>query len=126
MHTFARRLRREQTDAERVLWLHLRARQVNDAKFRRQQPIGRYIVDFCCFDRKVVIEIDGGQHSAQVEADLSRSAFLAQRGLRVLRFWNHEVLTSLDAVLQQITDEMNAFTPHPTLSHKGRGKTSSQ
>ena len=88
----ARRLRRDQTEAERKLWSRLRGRQVNEAKFRRQHGIGRYIADFCCPERKLVVELDGGQHITLAESDQRRAAFLRQRGYRVLRFWNNDVL----------------------------------
>ena len=99
----ARRLRRDQTEAERRLWERLRARQLSGFKFRRQHPIGRFIVDFCCQEYGIVVELDGGQHAVQFEADHIRSEFLARRGYRVLRFWNNEVLENIEAVLQQIT-----------------------
>ena len=107
----ARRLRRNQTDAERTLWMRLRARQVVRAKFRRQHPIGRYIVDFCCPEHRLVVELDGGQHALNIQTDQRRTSFLAERGFRVLRFWDHEVLTYPDAVLQRIVDALN--DPHP-------------
>jgi len=89
---FARGLRRRQTDSERVLWWQLRDRQLHHAKFRRQHPIGPYIVDFCCLAHRLVVELDGGHHAAQIQADERRTAFLRQRGYRVLRFWDHDVL----------------------------------
>ena len=98
----SRRLRREQTDAESKLWARIRARQLCGAKFRRQHPIGRFITDFCCVERGLVIELDGGQHAEQVEADRRRSAFLAGCGYRVLRFWDNDVMEDTDAVLERI------------------------
>ncbi len=115
----ARRLRREQTDAERTLWSRLRARQVGGAKFRRQQVIAGVIVDFCCLERKLVVEVDGGQHATQGKADRQRTVLLAERGYRVLRFWNHDVLTSTDVVLQQIIAAL--IDPHPSPLPEGRG-----
>src|SRR5438132_13832939 len=97
----ANRLRRDQTDAERKLWMRLRDRQLNGLKFRRQQPIGRYIVDFFCAEYRLVIELDGGQHVDQIQADKRRTEFLNKVGYRVLRFWDHEVLTEPEAVLQK-------------------------
>ncbi len=91
----------------------LRARQLNGVKFRRQHPIGRYIVDFCCPERRVVVELDGGHHASQIQADQRRTEFLVQLGYRVLRFWDHEVLTNPDAVLEQIAEAVTH--PHPML-----------
>jgi adenine-specific DNA-methyltransferase len=98
----ARQLRRDQTDAEQVLWGRLRDRQLCDAKFRRQHPIGPFIADFCCPQRKLIVEMDGGQHAEALAADQKRSRFLENQGYRVLRFWDHEVLTHTDAVLERI------------------------
>src|SRR5438876_3003516 len=104
--TRARRLRREQTDAEAKLWSRLRRRQVYGAKFCRQAPIGPFITDFCCFDPKLIVELDGGQHAETAEADARRTAYLQRRGYRVLRFWNFEVLRYLDDVLERIAEEV--------------------
>jgi very-short-patch-repair endonuclease len=98
----ARELRGNQTDAERMLWQGLRLHQMGDLRFRRQHAIGHYIVDFCCLKPKLIIEVDGGHHQQQKEYDDERTAFLATKGFRVMRFWNHEVLNDLDAVLQEI------------------------
>ena len=98
----ARALRRDLTDAERIIWNELRAHRLNGAGFRRQTPIGPYIVDFICHEAKLVVELDGGQHSEQIEADQKRSAFMESHGFRVLRFWNDQVLTDTDGVLEQI------------------------
>src|SRR5712691_13269379 len=96
MHrSHARRLRQNPTEAERALWRHLCLRQLNGHKFRRQQPIGPYIVDFVCLETRLIIELDGGQHSTQTASDTERSAWLKMQGLRVLRFWNHEVLQDI-------------------------------
>jgi len=108
-----KRLRRNDTDAERKLWMRLRDRQLNGLKFRRQQPIGRYIVDFFCPEYRLVIELDGGQHADQIQADKRRTELLNKAGYRVLRFWDNEVLTSIDAVLERIADAMNPPHPHP-------------
>ena len=103
----ARRLRRTSTEAEKLLWQKLRARQLGGAKFRRQTPIGPYIVDFVCFEHKLVLEIDGGQHNESKgrQHDIERTAWLEAQGLRVLRFWNNQVLTSLEGVLQRTLQE---------------------
>ena len=107
----ARDLRRNHTEAERKLWSRLRCRQVIGAKFRRQHVIGRYIADFCCPERRLVVELDGGQHMGQVDSDLQRTLFLRHRGYRVLRFWNNDVLVNTDVVLQQIAKAL--IDPHP-------------
>ena len=83
------------TDAERQLWLALRGKQMAGYKFRRQHPFDDFILDFVCLDKKLVIEVDGGQHSEQIEANAVRTDKLAKAGFRVLRFWNNEVLREL-------------------------------
>jgi very-short-patch-repair endonuclease len=100
----ARRLRRSQTDAERLLWSKLRNRGLGRWKFRRQMPIGRYIVDFCCPDAWLIVELDGGQHSFEAAAakDLLRTCDLERCGYLVLRFWNREVTENLDGVCETI------------------------
>jgi very-short-patch-repair endonuclease len=100
----ARQLRREMSDAERLLWRHFRAHRFQDASFRRQVPIGPYIADFVCHSQKLVIELDGGQHAEPeaLLADATRTQWLERRGYRVLRFWNTDVLTGTDAVLHMI------------------------
>lgn len=102
----SRRLRLEETDAERHLWARLRDRQIAGAKFRRQHPIGPFIADFCCPERGLVVELDGGQHASQQEADARRSEYLRGHGYRVLRFWDHEVLREPDAVLARIAEAL--------------------
>jgi very-short-patch-repair endonuclease len=98
----------------------LRARKMDGGKFRRQHPIGPYIVDFCCIEHRIIVELDGGQHALYVEADQRRTDFLSKLGYRVLRIWNHEVLVAPVAVLERILDELHG--PHPPLSLSGRGK----
>ena len=98
----ARRLRRTQSNAEYVLWTHLRARRFRGLKFRRQHPLGPYIADFCCIDRQIVIELDGSQHLGTANYDARRTEFLNAHGFRVIRFWNHEVLTAMEHVLQML------------------------
>ena len=107
----ARRQRRQATDAENKLWLHLRSRQLDGVKFRRQQPVGDFIVDFCALDVKLVVELDGGQHAERLVQDAERSAFLERSGYRVLRFWNNQVLENLDAVLERIAEVAAARAP---------------
>ena len=95
-----------QTDAESRLWLHLRSRQVSGVKFRRQQPIGPFIVGFCCLEPKLVVEIDGGQHAERAHEDAVRTGYLERSGYRVLRFWNNEVLRNTEAVVEGIAEEV--------------------
>ncbi|MEL7680868.1 endonuclease domain-containing protein [Citromicrobium bathyomarinum] len=96
----ARALRKASTDAEALLWSHLRNRQFRNLKFRRQVPLGHYIVDFYCHEFQLVIELDGGQHSEEV--DRSRTQWLEGEGYRVVRFWNNEVLDNTDGVLADL------------------------
>ena len=103
----ARRLRRDATDVENVLWRALRE-GFPHLRFRRQHPIGLYIVDFACPSQKLAIELDGGQHAGQAEADAARTAELARRGYRVIRFWNNDVLDNLAGVLERIREELDA------------------
>jgi very-short-patch-repair endonuclease len=101
----ARQLRRDQTGAELELWMRLRGRQLV-AKFRPNIEIGRYIADFCCLEQRLVIELDGGQHLEQVEADRKHTVYMTSRGFLVLRFWNDQVLKETSAVLDQILHEL--------------------
>jgi len=103
----ARQLRVRQTEAERLLWFLLRDRRLNGAKFRRQVPIGNYIVDFVCQEAKLIVELDGGQHADQVEYDTARSKWLAGVGYRVLRFWNNDLTENEEGVLTAIFNELN-------------------
>jgi very-short-patch-repair endonuclease len=114
----ARRLRRAQTDAERKLWYRLSNRQLARHKFVRQDPIGPYIADFVCRESRLVVELDGSQH-AESAHDRVRDAFLVERGYRVLRFWNHEVMKSPDSVLDTIFAALGA-APSPRLRGEGR------
>ncbi|CAD5107665.1 endonuclease domain-containing protein [Zestomonas carbonaria] len=98
----AKRLRSNMTDAEARIWYYLRGHRFMGLKFRRQKPVGPYIVDFVCLERFLVIELDGGQHQEQAERDRTRDRYLQARGFRVLRFWNHEVLGETEAVLEAI------------------------
>ncbi|MFZ3209543.1 MAG: DUF559 domain-containing protein [Geobacteraceae bacterium] len=98
----ARGLRNNCTDAERVLWRHLRSSQIEGVKFRRQQPIEDYIVDFVSFFPKLIIELDGGQHSRNQEYDEKRDTCLRKNGFNVLRFWNNEVNENIEGVLEVI------------------------
>ena len=100
----AKALRRNATHVETILWRQLRARQIEGVKFRRQQPIDGYIVDFVSFETRLVIELDGGQHAMnrQKDKDIKRDRCLTRNGFKVLRFWNHHVLGNLDGVLESI------------------------
>jgi very-short-patch-repair endonuclease len=98
----AMRLRENSTEAEKMIWKHLRGRQLKGLKFRRQQPLGSYIVDFICFEKNIIIEIDGGQHVLQTAQDDRRDEWLKKQGFRVLRFWNNDVLANFEGVLEVI------------------------
>jgi very-short-patch-repair endonuclease len=114
--TRARELRNNPTDAERILWRQLRLWQLDGYKFRRQQPLGRYIVDFVCLEKRVVVEVDGGQHGD--EADTERDNWLRDHGFVVLRFWDHEVLKNIDAVREQVYQTLQN-TPYLNPSPQG-------
>lgn len=105
-----RQLRKNPTDAERLLWRHICRRQLQGFKFRRQQPIGKYVVDFVCFEVRLIVEVDGGQHQEQLDYDRHRTAWLQSQGFRVIRYWNHEVLAQIESVL---TDISSYLTPSP-------------
>ena len=94
-------MRREPTDAESKMWLLLRDRRMSHLKFRRQVPFQSYILDFTCFEKRLVIEIDGSQHASS-KRDAARSTALAAEGFRVLRYWNNDVLQTPEAVLEDI------------------------
>ncbi|MBK1724966.1 hypothetical protein CKO23_22650 [Thiocystis violacea] len=107
----ARELRRAQTPAEAELWRQLRAKRFAGFKFRRQQPLGRYIVDFVCFEKKLIVELDGGQHAEAKDYDTARTQWLEQQGFRVLRFWNNEWTGQQEAVLETIYRALHAPLP---------------
>ena len=111
---FARTLRKNQTDAENWLWRNLRNRELGGWKFRRQYWIGKYVVDFVCVEKKLIIELDGGQRALQVEQDDQRSKFLKEKGYQVIRFWNNEVLLEGEAVLNVILSHLNNPSPQPS------------
>ena len=103
----AQNLRNNATDAERRLWLHLRARQLEGFKFSRQMPVGPFICDFMCRERRLIVELDGGQH-ADNASDARRTEFLEAEGYRVIRFWNNDVLENVDGVLQVIAEALKS------------------
>jgi len=113
----ARKLRNNPTEAEKKLWYTLRAQQFHGLKFRRKQIIGNYVVDFFCAEKKLIIEVDGGQHTDNA-VDQKRDDWLLSRGYRVLRFWNNEINKNMDGILEKIFESIS-LSPSPSL--KGRG-----
>jgi very-short-patch-repair endonuclease len=124
VHQVARMLRRNATAAEKKLWYRIRGGQLRGFQFRRQFPIGAIIVDFCCRERRLVIELDGSQHgeAAGIAADEERTSLISARGYRVIRFWNDDILKNLDSVLEQIFTELSQ--PAPNLPPVRGGKQS--
>jgi len=117
----AKILRSNQTEAEQRLWYHLRAHRFMGLKFKRQKPIGNYIVDFVCFEPRLVVEIDGGQHLEQADYDGRRDDYLRVQGFIVLRFWNNQVLGETEAVLESIRQAVLArstLSPSPSPSRE--------
>ena len=108
---FARELRKRLTDAEQRLWTRLRQKQLDGFRFRRQQPIGPYIVDFFCPEVSLILEIDGGQHASTEVRDASRTDWLEARGYRVMRFWNNDVLGNTEGVLLTICSALRKDPP---------------
>ena len=106
--TVALKLRSKMTLAERRLWSKLRAKQLG-VKFRRQEPVGNHVLDFVCFERKIIIEVDGGQHSGN-EKDKARDKFFRDQGYNILRFWNNEVMGNMSGVINKIEE---AISPSP-------------
>jgi very-short-patch-repair endonuclease len=113
----AKQLRTRMTDAERRLWYHLRAHRFRGLKIKRQAPIGPYIVDFICFEHKLIVEVDGGQH-AESETDRRRDEWLHKEGYRVMHFWNDDVLKRTENVLGEISNavQSNCATHLPARS----------
>ena len=123
MKDLARNLRKNQTETEARLWAKLRDRRLNGFKFRRQHPIGRYIVDFCCPEKQLVIELDGGGHAKdeQKQYDKKRDEWLEQKGISVLRFWDNVVWVNLEGVLKTILKTLNKNPSPLTPLPPGRG-----
>ncbi len=113
----AKNLRNNLTEAEKKLWYFLRNNQLG-VKFRRQQPIGKYIVDFICFDKSLIIELDGGQHGSNQSYDIVRDDFLKRENFTVLRFWNNEIMENMDGVLEVIVKHL----AHPLLTSPLQGE----
>ncbi len=111
LNILAKTLRKNQTPQEQKLWNILRNRQVLGCKFKRQYPVGNYIVDFACRERKLIIELDGGQHNKTeaIWADKERTIYLQNAGFRVLRFWNDEVDNNIEGVYQKIVEYLSAI-----------------
>jgi len=108
----SRALRQNSTDGERKLWSVLRSRQLSGFKFRKQVEIDGYVVDFLCPERRLIIEVDGGQHTP--ERDARRTAYLEGQGFRLVRFWNNDVLQNLDGVWTMIEEALESTPPHTT------------
>jgi very-short-patch-repair endonuclease len=116
----AKQLRSKATEAELRLWSVIRRRQLDGLRFRRQVPLGPFIVDFACYDARLVVELDGGQHGETTEADAARTQWLEGRGFRVVRFWNPEIFENLDGVLTVIR---NATMTDPSEEEGVRRRT---
>ncbi|WP_370180282.1 endonuclease domain-containing protein [Alteriqipengyuania sp.] len=119
----AKEMRQAPTDAERRLWSRLRAKRLNGWKFRRQQPIGRFIVDFVCYEARLIVEVDGSQH-ADKQHDKMRDKWLSSQGFRVLRFWNNQVMENEDGVVTAIAAALQPPLPNPSPA-RGEGLISS-
>ena len=104
-----RQLRKNMTEAEHVLWFRLRSHQVEGHKFRRQHPIGHYVVDFVCLERRLIVEVDGSQHMDNPNDEI-RTRWLEREGYKVLRFWDNEVLMETDAVMEVIKEAVTDST----------------
>jgi very-short-patch-repair endonuclease len=112
----ARKLRQEQTDAEKTFWNQVKDRRLEGHKFRRQVPIDPYIVDFMCLEKRLVVEIDGGQHDENRAKDDHRTRYIEQQGFRVIRFWNNDVLQNMPGVLEIVLASLGrrpAAPPRP-------------
>ena len=109
----SRDLRKNLTDAEQKLWQKLRNKQIYGNKFRRQFVLGNYIVDFICLDKRLIIEVDGGQHMDNVSYDSQRDEWLKNQNFKVLRFWNNQVLNEIDSVLEVIVKNLELIVPPP-------------
>ena len=117
----ARTLRINHTEAEARLWSRLRNRSLDGFKFRRQIAVDPFIVDFLCSEAMLIVELDGGQHAEQTDADARRTTYLEERGYRVLRFWNNDVLSNTDGVREIVLKELHSRRPSPNPLPEGEG-----
>lgn len=106
----ARKLRKQMTPEEHILWYHLRSKRFSNYKFRRQFPIDKYVVDFICLTKRLIVEADGGQHNQSAD-DAERDKYLSGQNFRILRFWNNDINQNLESVLQKIYNGLT--NPHP-------------
>ena len=111
----ARNLRTNMTDQERKFWAIVRKEQFHNYRFLRQYIIGNYIVDFICREKKIIIEIDGGQHSENVDYDIARTKFLESKGYKVIRFWNNDIDNNISGVYQKLEDVFDVHPSQPSL-----------
>ena len=118
--SFAKQLRHNQTETEKVVWFHLRSRKLNGIKFKRQEIIGKYIADFVSYEKMLIIELDGGQHSdiKNKVMDEKRTKYLESLGFHVLRFWDNEIHNNIEGVLEEI---ISKASPSPWPSPQGEG-----
>jgi len=114
------------TEAERRLWQALRLRQFDGYKFRRQHPLGDCVVDFVCIEARLVVEVDGGQHNERQDYDALRTDQLRQRGYRVVRFWNHEVMNDIEAVKAAIWEALHGEPQPPSQPSPWQGEGAKQ
>jgi len=118
LQNIAKILRKRPTEAEKFMWRYLRSKQLEGLKFRRQEPIGNYVVDFVCYEKKIIVEIDGGQHCA--ERDGNRNRWLESQDFKILRFWNTEVLKNAQGVWEVIRKNcLSCDSPSPAPPVKG-------
>ncbi|MCU6249516.1 endonuclease domain-containing protein [Enterobacter cloacae] len=113
IYSYAKQLRRELTKEERRLWYLLRSRRFENYKFRRQHPVGHYILDFACCKARLAVELDGGQHDEKQEYDRQRTRWLNEKGWYVIRFWNNELWDNEETVLEQIRETLQMLLPSP-------------
>lgn len=113
IRSHAKQLRRTLTQEERRLWYLLRSRRFSRYKFRRQHPVGHYILDFACCEARLAIELDGGQHEERYKYDVQRTVWLNQKGWKIIRFWNNALWQNEEAVLEKIFEALQMLLPSP-------------